>query len=188
GYDILLTGEMGIGNTTTSSAVSAAILGEDPEVMTGRGAGLDKEGLKRKKKVIREAIDRYALKGSDDILHIMECVGGLDIAGLCGIFLGGALYQIPVVLDGFISATAALCAAKLVPQAVDAMIPSHISKEPAAGLILKELGLSPLLTCDMSLGEGSGAVALMPILDMGHKVYEKMNTFEEIEVEQYQEL
>lgn len=187
GYDILLTGEMGIGNTTTSSAVASVLLEKAPEEMTGRGAGLDSQGLKRKIRVIKRAVEEHHL-GREDVLDVMAKVGGYDIAGLCGLYLGGGLYQVPVVIDGFISAVAALCAVRLVPQVRDYMIPSHISKEPATKMVLEELGLSPLLTCDMCLGEGSGAVAVMPLLEMGLRVYNQMSTFEEINVEQYEVL
>ena len=187
GYDILLTGEMGIGNTTTSSAVASVLLNRDPAVMTGKGAGLDDEGLKRKIHVIEDAIGRYNLRQAD-VLTVMASVGGYDIAGLCGLCIGGARYHIPVVLDGFISGVAALCAVHLIPAVADYLIPSHVSKEPAAHYVLDELGLSPLITCDMCLGEGSGAVAVIPLLEMGLKVYGDMGTFEDIKVEQYKVL
>ena len=187
GYDILLTGEMGIGNTTTSSAVASVLLNRDPAVMTGKGAGLDDDGLKRKIHVIEDAIGRYNLWQAD-VLTVMASVGGYDIAGLCGLCIGGALYHIPVVLDGFISGVAALCAVHLIPAVADYLIPSHVSKEPAAHYVLDELGLSPLITCDMCLGEGSGAVAVIPLLEMGLKVYGDMGTFEDIKVEQYKVL
>lgn len=187
GYDILATGEMGIGNTTTSSAVAAVLTGRPVEQVTGRGAGLTSEGLERKIRVIRQSI---ALHRPDpgDVLDVLSKVGGLDIAGLTGVFLGGALYHVPVVIDGFISETAALCAARMVPAAGEYMIPSHVSKEPAGQMLLEELGLSPFLTCGMCLGEGSGAVAVMPLLEMGLQVYRQMSTFEEIKVEQYEVL
>lgn len=187
GYDILLTGEMGIGNTTTSSAVASVLLNRDPAVMTGKGAGLDDDGLKRKIHVIEDAIGRYNLRQAD-VLTVMASVGGYDIAGLCGLCIGGARYHIPVVLDGFISGVAALCAVHLIPAVADYLIPSHVSKEPAAHYVLDELGLSPLITCDMCLGEGSGAVAVIPLLEMGLKVYGDMGTFEDIKVEQYKVL
>ena len=187
GYDILLTGEMGIGNTTTSSVVASVLLNRDPAVMTGKGAGLDDDGLKRKIHVIEDAIGRYNLRQAD-VLTVMASVGGYDIAGLCGLCIGGALYHIPVVLDGFISGVAALCAVHLIPAVADYLIPSHVSKEPAAHYVLDELGLSPLITCDMCLGEGSGAVAVIPLLEMGLKVYGDMGTFEDIKVEQYKVL
>ena len=187
GYDILLTGEMGIGNTTTSSAVASVLLNRDPAVMTGKGAGLDDDGLKRKIHVIEDAIGRYNLRQAD-VLTVMASVGGYDIAGLCGLCIGGARYHIPVVLDGFISGVAALCAVHLIPAVADYLIPSHVSKEPAAHYVLDELGLSPLITCDMCLGEGSGAVAVIPLLEMGLKVYGDMGTFEDIKVAQYKVL
>ena len=187
GYEILATGEMGIGNTTTSSAVAAALLKEPVEKMTGKGAGLSKEGLKTKIRVIEEALDRYA-KEMTDPLEILRHVGGYDIAGLTGVFLGGAVYRIPVLIDGFISSAAALLAKEILPAAVDFMIASHVSKEPAGKLLLDTLGLSPMLCCEMCLGEGTGAVASLPVLDMGFTVYEKMATFEDIQVEQYKPL
>ena len=187
GYDILATGEMGIGNTTTSSAVVSVLLGKEVREVTGRGAGLSSEGLERKVDAIRRAVcinqpDR------EDVLDVLAKVGGLDIAGLTGVFLGGAVFRIPVVTDGFISSAAALCAVRMVPAAKEYMLASHRSGEPAGGMVLDALGLSPLIDCRMSLGEGSGAVAVLPLLEMGLAVYREMSTFDEIHVEQYQEL
>lgn len=187
GYDILATGEMGIGNTTTSSAVVSVLLDRDVREVTGRGAGLSSEGLERKIQVIRRAIERNCPDPSDPI-DVLAKVGGLDIAGLAGVFLGGALFHIPVVIDGFISSAAALCAVRMAPDCRDYMLASHKSGEPAGGMVLDALGLSPFIDCNMSLGEGSGAVAVMPLLDMGLKVYLEMSTFDEIHVEQYEEL
>lgn len=187
GYDILATGEMGIGNTTTSSAVVSVLLDRDVREVTGRGAGLSSEGLERKMQVIRRAIERNGPDPSDPI-DVLAKVGGLDIAGLAGVFLGGALFHIPVVIDGFISSAAALCAVRMAPDCRDYMLASHKSGEPAGGMVLDALGLSPFIDCNMSLGEGSGAVAVMPLLDMGLKVYLEMSTFDEIHVEQYEEL
>ena len=185
GYQILATGEMGIGNTTTSSAVASVLLQRGVEEMTGRGAGLDQKGLTKKIEVIRRAID--SLKpDQEDILDTLSKVGGLDIAGLTGVFLGGALYRVPVVIDGFISSVAALCAVRMAPQAGDYLLPSHVSKEPAGKRVLDALSLSPMLYCDMCLGEGSGAVAVMPLLQMGLSVYQKMGTFADIHVGQYE--
>ena len=187
GYDILATGEMGIGNTTTSSAVVSVLLDRDVREVTGRGAGLSSEGLERKIQVIRRAVERNCPDPSDPI-NVLAKVGGLDIAGLAGVFLGGALFHIPVVIDGFISSAAALCAVRMAPDCRDYMLASHKSGEPAGGMVLDALGLSPFIDCNMSLGEGSGAVAVMPLLDMGLKVYLEMSTFDEIHVEQYEEL
>lgn len=187
GYDILATGEMGIGNTTTSSAVVSVLLDRDVREVTGRGAGLSSEGLERKIQVIRRAVERNCPDPSDPI-DVLAKVGGLDIAGLAGVFLGGALFHIPVVIDGFISSAAALCAVRMAPDCRDYMLASHKSGESAGGMVLDALGLSPFIDCNMSLGEGSGAVAVMPLLDMGLKVYLEMSTFDEIHVEQYEEL
>ena len=186
GYDILATGEMGIGNTTTSSAVVSVLLEKDVEAVTGRGAGLSSEGLRRKVQVIRESI-RLNEPDRRSALDVLAKVGGLDIAGLAGVFLGGALCHIPVMIDGFISSAAALCAVKMAPECQDYMLASHRSGETAGGMVLDALGLSEFIDCNMSLGEGSGAVAAMPLLDMGLSVYLKMSTFDEIKVEQYEE-
>lgn len=187
GYHILATGEMGIGNTTTSSAVTAALLKCPVESVTGPGAGLTSDGIVRKTAVIKHAL---ALHNPDPAnpIDIISKVGGYDIAAMTGIFIGGALYRIPVVIDGFISSAAALCAVRLCPLVKDYMLPSHISGEPAGALILNTIGLKPLLTCGMRLGEGTGAVALFPLLDMALSVYHNAGTFEDIDVEQYKEL
>ena len=187
GYRLIATGEMGIGNTTTSSAVAAMLLDRDPAEMTGRGAGLSDEGLMKKISVIREAVKRYGPECSDAI-DVIAQVGGLDLAGLTGVFLGGAVYRIPVLIDGFISGTAALAAAKLAPPARDYMLATHVSAEPAGRLLLDELGLKPFVAAGMCLGEGTGAVASIPLLDMALEVYTKMSTFQDIQIEEYKPL
>ena len=187
GYDILATGEMGIGNTTTSSAVAAALLSQPAERMTGKGAGLSDQGLLHKIQVIEDALKRHK-PDQEDPIDVLCKVGGYDIAGLMGVFLGGAVYRIPVMLDGFISSVSALLAAALLPEAKDFMIASHVSKEPAGGLVLEALGLSPMLCCEMCLGEGTGAMAALPVLDMAMTVYHTMATFDDMQVEQYQPL
>lgn len=187
GYRILATGEMGIGNTTTSSAVASVLLGKRAEEVTGRGAGLSSEGLQRKIRVIRQALEKNR-PDPGDVLDVVAKVGGYDIAGMCGLFLGGAIYRIPVLIDGFISSVAALCAVRLAPLAGKYLFASHCSKEPGGKRVLDALGMSAMIVCDLSLGEGSGAVAAVPLLEMGLDVYRKMSTFEEIQVEQYQEL
>lgn len=196
GYHMIATGEMGIGNTTTSSAVGAVLMGRPVEEMTGRGAGLSDLGLKRKVQVIGEAMAKYWPEGPGDApsdswgrsrrcLEVLSRVGGLDIAGLTGVFLGGGIYGILVVIDGFISSVAALAAAQFLPNAADFMLASHRSAEPAGEAILDRLGLKPLIQADMCLGEGTGAVAAMPLLDMAADVYKRMSTFEEIQMENY---
>mgnify|MGYP003370679156 FL=1 len=187
GYEILLTGEMGIGNTTTSSAVTAVLLGKEPETVTGRGAGLSDEGLKRKYRAIKTAIERNA-PNAEDPLDVLAKVGGLDIAGMTGVFLGGAALNLPVIIDGYISAAAALVAARLCPEVKGYMLSSHQSKEPGMKGILEELEQHPFLDCQMSLGEGTGAVSLIPLLDLAMSVYEGMETFAEVEIEAYEEL
>lgn len=184
GYGVIATGEMGIGNTTTSSAVASVLLGQPVETVTGRGAGLDRNGLRRKVEVIKSAIEKHK-PDSEDMLDVLSKVGGFDIAGLTGIYLGGAIYHIPIVADGFISAVAALVAIRMHPLVQDYVLASHVSKEPAGAMVLEAIGKSPSLTCDMCLGEGTGAVALFPLLDMGIHIYEKMSTFAQIEIENY---
>ena len=180
GYGIIATGEMGIGNTTTSSAVVSVLMNKPVEDVTGRGAGLDKAGLNRKV----NAIEMNRPDPSDPI-DVLCKVGGLDIAGIAGAFLGGAIYRAPVVVDGFISGAAALIAARLCPAAKCAMFASHVSAEPAGRMLLDELGLSPMITADMCLGEGTGAVCLFPLLDMGLAVYREMSNFEEANIQTY---
>lgn len=252
GYRILASGEMGIGNTTTSSAVTAVLLGMDPVQVTGRGAGLSDEGLRRKTDAIRRAIE-VNRPDPEDPLDVLAKVGGFDIAALTGLFLGGAACRVPVVIDGFISAVAALLAARLAPACRDYMLPSHISGEPATRAVMAALGfleagqdglckgesagqsagktpaadlgqgglrrrkaeenhlsetdtglddpcgreplrqnlpaapVSPILHAGMHLGEGTGAVALFPLLDMAVDIYYGMDTFEGIAVEQYKD-
>lgn len=187
GYRLLATGEMGIGNTTTSAAVAAVLLGRDPEEVTGRGAGLSTEGLRRKVDAIRRGI-AHNQPDRTDPLDTLAKVGGLDIAGLTGVFLGGALYHVPVLIDGFISSVAALAAVRLCPAARDYMLASHASNEPAGRMVLEALGLEPLLYAKMCLGEGTGAVAVMPLLDMGLAMYRDMSSFAEYQMDAYEHL
>ena len=178
GVRLLATGEMGIGNTTTSSAVAAVLLGQPVEVMTGRGAGLSDEGLARKLDAIRRGI-AVSHPSADDPLDVLSKLGGFDIAGLCGVFLGGALESVPILMDGFISGVAALCAVRLCPAASKAVFASHCSTEPAAKLVLDALGKAPLLTAGLHLGEGTGAVASLPLWDMALAVYNNCYSFAE---------
>ena len=187
GYEMLATGEMGIGNTTTSSAMTAVYLGLDVETVTGRGAGLSSHGLQRKINAIKQAI-AVNQPDPEDPLDVLAKVGGLDIAGMCGLFLGGAAQQMPVVMDGFISQVAALTALRLVPECADYILASHVSEEPGANILLKALEKDAFLTCGMRLGEGSGAVALFPILDFASDIYHKMSTFVQADIVEYQPL
>ena len=184
GYGVVATGEMGIGNTTTSSAMMAAFLGLEPAEVTGRGAGLSDEGLRRKIEAIEAGL-RLHRPDPADALDVLSKVGGLDIAGICGAFLGGAIHRVPIVIDGFISAVGALAAQRLAPGSRSAMLAAHVSAEPAAKRLLDELGLKPMITAGMRLGEGTGAVAALPLLDMALAVYDGMVTFDNIGMEAY---
>ncbi len=184
GYRILAMGEMGIGNTTTSSAVAAALLDCQVEDITGRGAGLSKEGLLRKREVIKRGLEKYALKSTEPFT-VLSSVGGLDIAGLVGMCIGGAAYQIPIIMDGVISMVAALVAERMIPGVKEYLIPSHKSKEPAVEKIIGELGVSSIIDADMALGEGTGAVMMFALLDMALSVYSGNNGFEDIGIERY---
>ena len=178
GVQLLATGEMGIGNTTTSSAVAAVLLGQPVERMTGRGAGLSDEGLARKVDAICRGILRNKPDPTDP-LDVLAKLGGFDLAGLCGVFLGGALEGVPVVMDGFISGVAALCAVRLCPAAEKAVFASHCSAEPAARIVLEALGKAPIITAGLHLGEGTGAVASIPLWDMALAVYGGCYSFAE---------
>lgn len=202
GYEVLATGEMGIGNTTPSSALTAVLTGMSPRQVTGRGAGLSDQGLEKKRKAVERAVRRFAdahadiqpsecaaaatfPPGFENTILLLSELGGYDIAGMTGLFLGGAIYRIPVIIDGFISSVAALLAVKFCGTVRDFLLASHVSSEPAGRKIMEELELTAPLDCGMHLGEGSGAVALLPLLYMGVDVYEKMSTFEDIQVETY---
>ncbi|MGI5895413.1 MAG: nicotinate-nucleotide--dimethylbenzimidazole phosphoribosyltransferase [Oscillospiraceae bacterium] len=187
GYQILATGEMGIGNTTTSSAVASVLLGRPVSEMTGRGAGLSDQGMAHKIAVIQKALE-VNRPDPQDAWDVLAKVGGFDIAGMAGLFLGGALYRVPVLIDGFISSVAALVATRLRPEAACAMLATHVSEEPAARCVLDALGLRPLLCAGMRLGEGTGAVAALPLLDMALELYFHMDTFGEIQIDCYQPL
>lgn len=185
GYKLIATGEMGIGNTTTSSAVAAALLSCEVEEITGRGAGLSDVGLSHKIEVIRQALSFHGLK-ENETLRILSTVGGLDIAGLTGVFIGGAVHHVPIVIDGVISAVAALTAERLVLGVKEYVIPSHSSREPAALHILEELGVRPVIDAGLALGEGTGAVMMFGLLDIARTVYGERTTFADIDMEPYE--
>ena len=187
GYGLIATGEMGIGNTTTTSALLTVFLDSTANEMTGRGAGLSTEGLQRKVSAIEKAI-AVNQPNREDALDVLHKLGGFDIAGLVGVYLGGAIHHVPIVIDGIISAAAAVTAMHFCPKAADYWIASHVSKEPAGQKVLNALHKKPFLTCEMCLGEGTGAVASFPILDMAKAVYTQMSTFTEIEIEEYKPL
>lgn len=187
GYDLLIAGEMGIGNTTTSAACACAFSGRSPEELTGRGAGLSAEGLKKKTAVIRRALEVNRPDPSDPV-DVIAKVGGLDIAGLTGLYLGCASLGTAVLVDGAISGIAACAAKMLCPSSADYMFATHCSAEPAGKVILKILGLEPVLYADMHLGEGTGGAAFLPLLDQALNVYRHLPSFADSHVEAYEHL
>jgi nicotinate-nucleotide--dimethylbenzimidazole phosphoribosyltransferase len=185
GYDLLAAGEMGIGNTTAASAITSVMLGLPADKVTWKGAGLTSEGWRRKLAVVEEAVQKHA-PDKKDPLDVLSKVGGLEIAGMTGLYLGGAAFGMPVMIDGFASAAAAFLASKYTYLIRSYAFPSHMPKEPGAKLLLERMQMSPALDCQYNLGQGTGAVSLMPILDMVQEVYDKMETFEEFGIEPYQ--
>ena len=184
GTDIFAIGEMGIGNTTTGSAITAVLLGKEAAEVTGRGAGLDNARLQNKIRVIEEAIVKHQPDPQDPV-DVLAKLGGFDIAGMAGLILGAASVGKPVVIDGFISSVAALLAVRICPQAGDYLIASHVSKEPAANALLQALGKEAMLHCNMFPGEGGGAVMLFPMLELALAVYKGMPSFEAVNIEAY---
>ncbi|MEZ5125427.1 MAG: nicotinate-nucleotide--dimethylbenzimidazole phosphoribosyltransferase [Thermoleophilia bacterium] len=177
GLDIVATGEMGIGNTTAASAVIAALTGEPVAKVTGRGTGITADALPAKVAVIDRALAVNRPDRSDPI-DVLAKVGGLEIAAMVGVFLGGAARRVPVVMDGFISAAAALAAVRLCHDCVDYVLPSHVSIEIGHQVVLDELGLTPLFDMQMRLGEGTGAALAMSIIEVAARILSDMATFE----------
>lgn len=209
GYEILAVGEMGIGNTTPTSALLAALLDLPAEAVTGRGAGLNDAGLARKVQVITQALARVQgtvdakqsagqertdvklqcgrtdVQGTPDTKQLLAELGGLEIAGMVGVFLGARQYQIPVVLDGAITCVAALTAMRMDAEIVDYLLASHVSEEASGRLALEALGLPAVIHGKLCLGEGSGAMMLFPLLDMTLSIYKNMGTFDDLSIEAY---
>jgi nicotinate-nucleotide--dimethylbenzimidazole phosphoribosyltransferase len=178
GIDILGTGDMGIGNTTSSSAIAAALTGADVATVTGRGTGLDDEVWRRKVEVIQKALE-INRPNQNDAIDVLSKVGGFEIGGIAGVILAGAKYRIPVVIDGFISGAAALIATSLSPQVKPYLIASHQSVEPGHKIILEHLDLKPLLNLDLRLGEGTGAALGIFLVEASLKILDEMATFAE---------
>lgn len=176
--DAVGIGEMGIGNTTTSSAVLAVLLGADVDKVTGRGGGITEESFRKKKAVIRTAI-AVNRPNRDDVIDVLAKVGGFDLAAMCGAFLGAAASRRAAVIDGFISAVAALCAVRLCPLVRGYLIPSHASFEIGYRLAMEELALRPLFDLGMRLGEGSGCPLAFQVLDAACAVMNNMASFDE---------
>ena len=176
--DVIGAGEMGIGNTTTSSAVLAVLLGTDVEAVTGRGGGITEESFRKKKAVIRTAIE-VNRPDRDDVVGVLSKVGGFDLAAMCGAFLGAATARRPAVIDGLISAAAALCAVRLCPNVRGYLVPSHASFEIGYRLAMETMDLRPLFDLGMRLGEGSGCPLAFQVLDAACAVINDMATFDE---------
>ena len=176
--DVIGAGEMGIGNTTTSSAVLAVLLGADVEAVTGRGGGITEESFRKKKAVIRTAIE-VNRPDRDDVVGVLSKVGGFDLAAMCGAFLGAAAARRPAVIDGLISTAAALCAVRLCPNVRGYLVPSHASFEIGYRLAMEAMDLRPLFDLGMRLGEGSGCPLAFQVLDAACAVINDMATFDE---------
>lgn len=176
GADLVLTGDMGIGNTTPSAALIAALTGQPAEVVTGRGTGVDDETLARKTAVVATAVART--ESLDDVVDVLAEVGGLEHAGLAGLILGAAARGVPVLLDGVIAGSAALVAQRLAPTAIDYCFAGHRSVEPGHTAALTHLGLRPLVDLDLRLGEGSGAALAVPLVQAAARILAEMATFD----------
>jgi nicotinate-nucleotide--dimethylbenzimidazole phosphoribosyltransferase len=179
GLDVVLTGDMGIGNTTAAAAVICALTALPPEDVVGRGTGVDDEGLERKRQAVKSALEVNSAAIARGPVHALAAVGGLEIAGLTGVILEAASRRLPVLIDGFISGAAALAAARIEPAVTGYLIASHRSQELGHQAVLAELGLEPLLDLHLRLGEGTGAVLALPLLDAAVAILNQMATFDE---------
>jgi len=186
GYRLIVTGEMGIGNTTTSSAIASVLTGMDVKTVTGKGAGLSDEALGKKIEIIKKAIE---VNGpfDEDVIDVLSKLGGYDIAAMTGMFLGGAMSRLPVLIDGLISSVAALIAYKIAPISAQYMVATHMTGEPAGKYIMKELGLRPIIDASLRLGEGTGAICMLPIMDIALAEYKNAHRFKDTDIEQYVE-
>lgn len=179
GYELFGTGEMGIGNTSTSAAVISSLLGTDIEELVGFGAGLTKEQFEKKKSILKKALG-INNPDKNDVIDVIGKVGGFDIAGMCGCFLSAAKNKKPIVIDGLISCTAALCAYILKPETKDYMFASHKSEEVAVKYVFEHIGLSPILYLNMRLGEGSGCPLAFNVIEAALYLVSNMATFGDV--------
>jgi nicotinate-nucleotide--dimethylbenzimidazole phosphoribosyltransferase len=178
GHTWVVTGDMGIGNTTASSAIVAAMTGVSVERVTGTGTGVTAEALARKTGVIKAALERHQPR-AEDALDVLSKVGGFEIGGLAGVILGSAARRCPVVLDGLIATAAGLLAAGLIPSVREYLIAGHRSVEPGHTIALQALGIEPVLDLHLRLGEGTGGVLALPVLEAACRLLDEMATFEE---------
>lgn len=181
GVDLLVTGDMGIGNTTPAACLIAAFTGWEAREVTGRGTGIDDATFELKVGVVEEALELHAPDPADP-LDVLAAVGGLEHAALAGVILTGAVYGVPVVLDGVVSNSAALVARALAPAAMEYMVAGHLSAEPGAKIALEKLGLEPLLDLDMRLGEGTGGLLAVPLVQAAARALGEMATLEDLGV------
>lgn len=187
GDTLVAVGEMGIGNTTSSAAVTAVLTGKSPTETTGYGAGLSNAGLARKIAAIEQAI-AVNHPNPEDPIDVLAKVGGFDLAGITGFYLGAAAQRLPIIADGVITAAAALSAVRICPTVRDYILFSHQSSEPASKILLQVLRAQPFISAQMHLGEGTGAVAAIALLDLAFAVYNEMPSFADIAMEAYQPL
>lgn len=186
GYQILATGEMGIGNTTPTSALASVFLQLDAELVTGKGAGLSEAGIEKKREVVRHGVERVKQKKLENPIDILAEIGGYEIATMVGVYLGGMEEGMPIVMDGVISTVAGLVAYNINEEVTDYLFASHVSGEPAGILALKAMGLEGIIHGKMCLGEGTGAMTLFPILDMAVSVYSNMGSFTDYAIDPYE--
>ena len=184
GYKLIITGEMGIGNTTPASAIASVLLEKDVREVTGRGAGLTSEGLERKVSAIEKAI-KINRPEKNEPLELLSKIGGYEIAAMTGLFLGGAYYHVPVIIDGVISAASAAIAYKIEPVSAEYMLASHCSEEPASLGFLKMIGARPVIDAGLRLGEGTGGALLTALLDGAIALYNNSHKFEDTGIERY---
>lgn len=187
GTKLIITGEMGIGNTTPAAAIASVLLGLPPEKVTGRGAGLSSSGLQKKINAVRRAIE-VNQPSPDKPIELLRKVGGAEIAAMVGLFLGGAYYRVPVIVDGVISAAAAAIACTVEPVCAEYMLASHCSGEPAGEGLLSYYGLTAPINAGLRLGEGTGGVLLVPLLDGALALYKNSHRFDDMNIERYVEL
>ncbi len=181
GLDVVATGDMGIGNTTSAAAITSVFTGAAASAVVGRGTGLDEAGVARKAGVVEAALATNEPDKSDG-LDVLAKVGGYEIGMLAGVILGAAAARIPVILDGYISGAAALVAQSIGPEAIGYCVAGHRSSEPGHGVALEQLGLRPYLDLAMRLGEGTGAVLVFALVEASARIMSEMATFAEADV------
>lgn len=186
GNGLVVIGEMGIGNTTTAAAVLSVLLDKDPALLCGRGSGLSDAGLKRKIEAVKKGIALNKPNPADPI-DVISKVGGADIAAMCGVLLAAPKLRLPVVLDGLISLAAAVAAYRIYKNTIDYMLPSHKGREPGCQLALETLGLKAPIDAELALGEGTGGIMLLPLLDIALAVYNSTHSFDSIGIKPYKE-